>query len=131
MENELDMIEFEKLDEEIERLLDNMSGYDPTSDEYKLLVSHLSALMKTQETLSKINKEIFEAETKLMETEARIKLNEIEGQLKIKESDNPRRVSPDTWAIVAANLVGIGLILGHERLNVITTKALGFIMRMR
>jgi hypothetical protein len=41
------------------------------------------------------------------------------------------RIKPDTWLIVAGNLAGIVLILKHEQLNVISTKALGFILRGR
>lgn len=41
------------------------------------------------------------------------------------------KVSPDTIVVGLINLVGIGLILGHEKLNVITSKALGFVIRGR
>ncbi len=41
------------------------------------------------------------------------------------------RISPDTVAIIIANLAGIVLILGYERAHVITTKALGFIIKGR
>lgn len=40
-------------------------------------------------------------------------------------------VSPDTIATVAANLIGIGMILHHERAHVITTKAIGFVSKLR
>lgn len=40
-------------------------------------------------------------------------------------------VSPDTIAVIAGNLLGIGLILSYEKLNVISTKALGFVLRGR
>ena len=40
-------------------------------------------------------------------------------------------VSPDTIMTVAGNLIGIVLILKHEELNVITSKALSFIMKGR
>lgn len=40
-------------------------------------------------------------------------------------------ISPDTVAVVAGNLLGIILILKHEELNVITSKALGFVIRGR
>lgn len=45
----------------------------------------------------------------------------------------PKRnvLSADTAATIAANLVGIIMIIGHERANVITTKALGFIIKPR
>lgn len=40
------------------------------------------------------------------------------------------RISPDTRAIVIGNLVGIILIVGHERANVMTSKALNFVQKM-
>lgn len=49
----------------------------------------------------------------------------------LKEIDRPKRVSPDTMAIVAGNLLGIILIVGHERMNVVTSKALNFVMKLR
>lgn len=49
----------------------------------------------------------------------------------LKEIDSKSRVSPDTWALIIANLVGIILVIGHERANVITTKALGFVSKLR
>lgn len=39
------------------------------------------------------------------------------------------RVSPDTVAMIAANLAGIVMILTHERTHVIASKALGFLLR--
>lgn len=40
-------------------------------------------------------------------------------------------LSRDTLATIGANLFGILLILKHEDVNVITSKALGFIMRIK
>lgn len=51
-------------------------------------------------------------------------------KMKTQEKSN-RRPTPDTVMIVVANLAGIAMIIGHERGHVITTKALGFITRMR
>jgi len=53
----------------------------------------------------------------------------MERREKLKEKKFP--VSPDTVAIVVGNLLGIGLILGYERAGIITTKALGFVLRGR
>ena len=50
--------------------------------------------------------------------------------LKAEESAK-KKVSPDTVAIVAGNLLGIVLILTYEKANIITTKALGFIIKGR
>lgn len=40
-------------------------------------------------------------------------------------------VSNETIATISANLIGIGMILHHERAHVITTKALGFVSKLR
>jgi hypothetical protein len=50
---------------------------------------------------------------------------------KLKEHDSRMRVSADTKALIAANLIGIAMIIGHERANVITTKAIGFLAKLR
>lgn len=49
----------------------------------------------------------------------------------LKEVDSKKRISPDTLATVAANLIGIILIVGHERVHVVTSKALNFVMKLR
>ena len=41
------------------------------------------------------------------------------------------RVSPDTLVIVAGNLIGIGIIVAYESRNVVTSKALNFVMKLR
>jgi hypothetical protein len=41
------------------------------------------------------------------------------------------KVNPDTFALIVGNLLGIAIILKHEELNVISSKALGFVMRTR
>lgn len=43
----------------------------------------------------------------------------------------PQRISPDTAALVIGNIVGILLIVGHERAHVITTRAKDFILRLK
>lgn len=45
--------------------------------------------------------------------------------------EKKKRVSPDTWAVVGGNLLGILAIVGHERANVITSKALSFVLKSR
>lgn len=51
--------------------------------------------------------------------------------LKARSYGSKKEVSPDTVAMIVANLAGIGLILSFERLNVISTKALGFVSKLR
>ena len=47
----------------------------------------------------------------------------------LKEAEKPCRVSKDTVLIVVGNLVGIAMILSYEKTNVITTKALQFMLK--
>jgi hypothetical protein len=50
---------------------------------------------------------------------------------KMKEDEKPSRVSQDTVATIAAHLAGILLIVGYERTNVVTTKALAFMHKLK
>lgn len=50
---------------------------------------------------------------------------------KLKETSSPKGVSADTMAIIAGNLVGIMVIVGYERANIIGSKALSFVMKLR
>lgn len=45
--------------------------------------------------------------------------------------DHPRRVSADTLAIVGGNILGIVMIVGHERASVLTSKALTLLSKVR
>jgi hypothetical protein len=47
------------------------------------------------------------------------------------KNENKNLISKDTIAIIAGNLLGIVLILGYEKANVITSKALGFVLKGR
>lgn len=60
-----------------------------------------------------------------------IRLDNLERLHKMLNEIKNRKVKPDTIAIVMTNLIGIGMILGYERVNIITSKALGFVLRGR
>lgn len=49
----------------------------------------------------------------------------------LRDTQNPKRISPDTLAIVLGNLLGIVIIVGHERAHVVTSRALSFIMKLK
>lgn len=49
----------------------------------------------------------------------------------LKDHTVAKRVSPDVLATIGANIVGILLIVGHERANVLTSKAMSFIKQAR
>ena len=55
----------------------------------------------------------------------------LEKLLKAKSYEKSKVISPDTMLVVIANLIGIVLILKHEELDIITSKALGFVLRGR
>lgn len=46
-------------------------------------------------------------------------------------NDKRSKVSPDTLAVILGNLAGIVLILSYEQTHVITSKALGFVIKGR
>lgn len=51
--------------------------------------------------------------------------------MEAKSKDKARRVSSDAVLAAAANLAGILLILKHEQLNIITSKAMAFVPKFR
>jgi len=55
----------------------------------------------------------------------------LEKLLKAKSYEKQKGISPDTMVIAAANLIGIVLILKHEKVDIITSKALGFVLKGR
>lgn len=55
----------------------------------------------------------------------------LKGLYDAKGLDRPRKVSPDTIAIIVANLLGIVLILKFEQLNTITSRAINFVLKGR
>jgi len=59
--------------------------------------------------------------------------DECDGVIGLLEKRYPKKekIKPDTKAMIFANLVGILLILCFEKLNIITTKALSFVMKGR
>ena len=49
----------------------------------------------------------------------------------LKDAERPKTISPDVLATVGANLLGIAAILYHERAGIVTSKALGFVLKLR
>jgi hypothetical protein len=50
---------------------------------------------------------------------------------KMREAEKPSRVSKDTLLITGANLLGIVLIIRHEHVNVITSRAMQLVRPSR
>lgn len=55
----------------------------------------------------------------------------LETLYKLKSEDKTERLKPDTIAIVAGNILGILIIVGFERSHVMTSKALGNLLKPR
>ena len=47
------------------------------------------------------------------------------------DTKTKKGISPDTLVVAAANLLGIVLIIHHERVNVISSKALNFVQKLQ
>lgn len=58
-------------------------------------------------------------------------LTRLERLMSLQKEEKSNGVSPDTMALVLGNLAGILIIVGYERLHVITSRGLQFILRSR
>jgi hypothetical protein len=90
--------------------------------------------LKTQNAPTRLDEVIDSALTHMIDldptTDAYAKAaDQVSKLYKLKESTTPKRVSSDTLAVVLGNLAGIGMILGYERAHIVTSKALGFVLR--
>jgi hypothetical protein len=52
-------------------------------------------------------------------------------KLKDSETPKPEALSPNTMANIGANLLGIFMIIRHEHVNVVASKALGFVTKTK
>lgn len=66
-----------------------------------------------------------------VDSEEYAKIVEILIQLNKVKSEQDSSVSRDTILVVAANLLGILMIIKHEHVNVITSRATNFLMKPR
>lgn len=123
--------EYGKLGKTIEDAFDRLKDHDEESDNYAAVMDQIVKLTKVRQAIAEMTLKTYEATTKEQEMRNAYLVKEAELQLKRTEALKPDRVSADTWAMVGANIAGIVLIIGYERLNVITSKALGFILKSR
>ena len=98
------------LRKEIHRVLQEMETADPETKEYQFVAGNLRTLMEI---------EALEAKT------------ERESAPEPVLPEPKKTVSPDTILLVAGNLLGILAVLNYERVHVVTSKALGFILKPR
>lgn len=86
---------------------------------------------KVREMNTRTNQLIDEATLRQQELDAKLRIMDVDVESKKDEIDRRRKISPDTLALIGANLAGIVVIIGYERMNVITSKALSFVSKLR
>lgn len=89
------------LEKEIDRIEEKMSKLDPTSKDYAELQASLA--------------KAYDIETRLIEVKAGVR----------------KAIDPNTLLVVGGGIVEILLIMHHEQLNVIATKAFSRVIRGR
>jgi len=81
---------------------------------------------------SELERVLINLKTEMVSTEDYKKtLSLVEKLHALMDKEKPRAVSKDAMLNVAANLVGIILIIRHENVNVIASKALQFVVRTK
>ena len=64
--------------------------------------------------------------------EYQAQLKALKKLIKMRDSSkNARKISPDTLAIVLGNLAGVLVIVSYEKHNIVTSKALTFVQKLR
>ncbi len=58
-------------------------------------------------------------------------MRHLEDLTRIRAGNRSSRISPDTMAIVVGNLAGILIIVAYEQKHVMTSKAMGFIIKTK
>ena len=117
------------LNQAIDDLIAAMIKEKAGTQEYAKLVDQLTKLYKLKEI--DINAVLKEADflNKQQQQEAETELKKLDIRQRLREMKLPFGMKPETLAIIAANLLGILLILNHERLNVVTSKAVSFVKK--
>ena len=102
--------------EEVGRIIDVMSTMNPDSDEYSNSLKSLEKVMKLRDIK---REEAFQI---------------LDTLLKAKNDDKSRGVNKElinTLLVVFGNILGIVLILNYEKMGVVASKALGFVIKGR
>ena len=115
----------------IDQLITKLSGEETGTKEYAILVDQLTKLYKLKEIDTNLELKIIESDDKQRTNEVQSEIAELEIEIARKGLKIPFGIKPETLALIAANLAGIALIIGHERFNVVTTKAIGFVKQLK
>lgn len=91
-----------------------------TKDKDPALSAAIDSVLQEMTTTSKISPEYAKLVDQLS------KLYKIRDEVNVKS-----RVNPDTLAIVLGNLAGVLLIVSYEKHQIVTSKALTFVQKLR
>ena len=120
-----------KLNEAIDTLMDVLLNETPGTKEYATLVDLLTKLYKLKEIDTNLKLKEYDSDDKQRTNEVQCELTELEIEKARRELKIPFGLKPETLATVVANLLGIVMITQHERLNIVTTKAVSFVMKLK
>jgi len=112
------------LDKAIADVLRDLEGLHDKPDAFAKATDQLVKLHRLKIDAEKLDLEEVSAAAKF----------ELERQQQLFDQTlglKPKPLSRDTLVLAGANLLGIVLIVGHERANVVTSKAIGFIKTLR
>lgn len=127
----------EALNARIMKLLETLEKVDGSTEEYTKITSNLVKLLELKDRILKTGNE----SNKIENENAKAMNDNIREHRKIdldrekfeaeQEKTRSWKPSPDAIISGAVSLIGILAILHHEKLNVVSSKALGFVGRMR
>lgn len=113
-----------QLDKTITDVIETLSGLEPETKEYAQATDQLVKLHKL-----KMEEEEFELKIVVAQHEQSLKQEQQHFQ---QTHDSKRKpLSLDTLALAGANLLGIGIIVWHERDYIMNKNALGFLKTLR
>lgn len=119
------------LEQAIDTVLREMKKFSSDTEEYKKMVDQLTKLYTLLKMEEELNLATAESVGRQRANDADCRLKDIEAAAQVKELDRKWKVSQDTLAIVAGNLLGIVVIVGYERAHVLVSKALPSILKTR
>lgn len=112
------------LDKAIADVLTELDTLSSDSDEFAKATDQLVKLHKLKVEEGKLN----------LEANLALEKHTLEKRQQAHQEQldtSPKPVGRDTLVLAGANLLGIVLIVGHERAHIVTSKALGFVKTLR
>lgn len=119
------------LNEAIDKLMIALVAAEPGTDKHTKLVEQLTKLYKMKHEDANYYLKEAELDSKQEALAAECTLTDLKIEEMRKALKLPFGLKPETLALILANLAGMALLMQHERLNVVTSKAVGFVMKLK